>query len=241
MVGPIPMGKTPDVRPSGRLKPLSRNGKGTRRRRGFLLDLAVMESPAPGRVADKPHRLTLVLSTAAVLVSLGSASLSYLSLQETRENRRITEQTSRAYLRIVSFLLETPIVLSEKNWSNKLIRASITITNTGRVAANNVDALVDLNPPRAENLFSIARFEEIPPGSSVTTTSRILLGNEHRLTFSNDTKEYSISVKVDYDAGLNEGRRMDEVFFCVPPPPKNAKGLTVLSPCDTHFERESFK
>ena len=58
---------------------------------------------------------------------------------------------------------------------------------------------------------------------------------------SSDTKEYSLSLKVEYADGIGEGKKIDEVFFCVPSPNKGAKGLTVLTPCYTNYDRESFK
>lgn len=201
-----------------------------------------MASPTvSGKVADRPHRLTLILSTAAVLVSLGSAGLSLLSLEETRVNRRINEHTSRAYLRIVSLMLDTHTLLSDKDWADKFIPGSITLTNTGRVAAQGTHVLLDINPPRGEMVYQVAEFEEVVPGASITTSFRFKLGRSKDLTFSSDTHEYSISVKIEYDSGISQGKKVDEVFFCVPKPPTKSNGLVLLTPCDTHFDVNSFK
>ena len=192
------------------------------------------------KTADRPHRLTVFLSAAALIVSVGSATFSFLSLQETRVNRAINEETSRAYVRIVSLLLDTPTLLGS-SWSNKWVEGSITLTNTGRVSAHDVRALLDINPPRAEHLYELARFEEIVPGASLTTKIRFRLEDNRSLTSSSDTKEYSLSLKVEYADGLLEGTKIDEVFFCVPPPTPKDKGLAVLTACYTNYDRESFK
>jgi hypothetical protein len=53
--------------------------------------------PSIHKSADRPHRWTVALSLLAAAISFGSANLSWLSLNEARENRRINEQTARAY------------------------------------------------------------------------------------------------------------------------------------------------
>jgi hypothetical protein len=122
---------------------------------------------APTKTADRPHRWTIGPSLLAAAISIASAAFSWLSLNETRENRRINEQTARAYLRPTSLVLDSSL-MSQKNWANKTLTGFVTITNTGRIAAKDVSALLDTNLPRNETLFEIARFAELPPGSTNT-------------------------------------------------------------------------
>jgi hypothetical protein len=186
------------------------------------------------KTADRPHRWTVALSLLAAFISLSSAAFSYLSLKETRENRRINEETSRAYLSVSSLVLDTSL-FAEKNWENKSAKGFVTVANTGRVAAKQIDTLLDLNPPQAEEWFNIARFAEIPPGSSKTVRVFVSTGNKRSLTSLGDSGEYVVTVQLVYADGFHNERQEQSVTFCLPAPTKISKSINNLYPCDVHF------
>lgn len=187
-----------------------------------------------GKTADRPHRWTIGLSLLAATISIASATFSWLSLNETRENRRINEQTARAYLRPTSLVLD-PLLLSEKNWENKTLTGFVTITNTGRIAATEVSALLDTNPPRKDPLFEIARFAELPPGSTNTVRVTLQMGRSKSLTSLGDSKELVFGLTIRYLDGLSPESRTDESTFCMSTAKSAAKGKASLYPCDVHF------
>jgi hypothetical protein len=189
---------------------------------------------AIGKVADRPHRWTIGLSLLAAAISIVSATFSWLSLNETRENRRINEQTARAYLRPTSLVLD-PLLMSESNWENKTLTGFVTITNTGRIAATEVSALLDTNPPRKETLFEIARFVELPPGSTNTVRVTLQMGHSKSLTNLSDSKELVFGLTIRYLDGLSPESRSDESTFCMSTAKSEAKGKASLYPCDVHF------
>ena len=190
---------------------------------------------SPVRTADRPHRWTIALSMLAATISIVSASFSWLSLNETRENRRINEQTARAYLRPTSLVLDPLLIMSGDNWASKTLTGFVTITNTGRVAATEVSALLDTNPPRKETLFEVARFAELPPGSTNTVRISLKMGRSNSLTSLGDSKEYVFGVTIRYLDGLSAEPRNDQSTFCMSTAKPNAKGKTSLYPCDVHF------
>ncbi len=196
--------------------------------------LAPIPVAPPMKVADRPHRWTIALSLLAAMVSITSAAFSWLSLNETRENRRINEQTARAYLRPTSLVLD-PLLMSEDDWASKTLTGFVTITNTGRVAATDVSASLDTNPPRKETLFEIAQFAELPPGSTNTVRITLKMGRSKSLTNLSDSKEYVFGLTMRYLDGLSPESRNDESTFCMSTAKPNAKGKTSLYPCDVHF------
>jgi hypothetical protein len=190
--------------------------------------------PKAQNVADRPHQWTVALSLAAAAISLGSAVMSLLSLNEARENRKINEQTARAYLKVTSLLLDRALFSSE-SWAGRSLTGFVTITNTGRVAAKRIETLLDLNPPRAESLFDIAEFAELPPGSS--NTVRVLLPMTHSksLTSLSDTKEYILNVKLRYVDGFSREERVDDSSFCLPFDKAQGDSPVSLYSCEIHF------
>jgi hypothetical protein len=187
-----------------------------------------------GKIADRPHRWTIVLSLLAAAISITSASFSWLSLNETRENRRINEQTARAYLKPTSLVLDASL-LSRDNWANRSLKGSLTITNGGRVAARNITAMLDTNPPRNETLFDIASFSELPPGSTNTVRIIMKMTNSQHMTYISDTKEFAFGLQIRYLDGVNLETRTDESTFCMSMEKPKLKGMISLYPCDVHF------
>jgi hypothetical protein len=188
----------------------------------------------PVKVADRPHRWTIALSLLAATISIISAAFSLLSLNETRENRRINEQTARAYLRPTSLVLDASLFSSE-NWEHRSLTGSLTITNTGRVAAQTISVLLDTNPPRDETLFEIARFAELPPGSTNTVRIIMRMTNSKSMTQLDDSKEYVFGLRIRYLDGVNPDLKTDESTFCMSMDKAKAKGMISLYPCDAHF------
>ena len=191
-------------------------------------------SGPPLKTADRPHRWTVALSLLAAAISICSATFSWLSLNETRINRHMNEETSRAYLRLTALLLDASL-FSENDWANKSLTGFVTLTNTGRVSARDVSALLDMNPPHAANLFEIARFKELPPGSSNTVRIVVKMDHSKSLTQLSDTKEYVLGLKVEYVDGVSREARTDESTFCMPMDKIKSKGMVSLYSCDIHF------
>ena len=70
------------------------------------------------KVADRPSWWTvasLLVSVAALLVSLSSAVSAWRSQQETEKNRKINEATSRAYVKVSSALIDTRQFYNQQN------------------------------------------------------------------------------------------------------------------------------
>lgn len=107
-------------------------------------------------------------------------------------------------------------LFSADNWASKSLTGFITITNTGRVAAKDVNATLDLNPPRAENVYDVARFPELAPGSSYTTRIVVRMERSKSTTELSDTKEYVLSMKVEYTDGVDLANRATKHRFVCP-------------------------
>jgi hypothetical protein len=125
--------------------------------------------------------------------------------------------------------------MSGDKWASKTLTGFVTITNTGRIAATDVSALLDTNPPRKETLFEIARFAELPPGSTNTVRITLKMGRSNSLTNLSDSKEYVFGMTIKYLDGLSAEPRSDESTFCMPIVRPDAKGKASLYPCDVHF------
>src|ERR1022692_2327234 len=70
------------------------------------------------KVADGPSSWTvasLLVSVAALLVSLSSAVSAWRSQQETEKNRKINEATSRAYVKVSSALIDKRQFYNQQN------------------------------------------------------------------------------------------------------------------------------
>jgi hypothetical protein len=186
------------------------------------------------KTADRPHRWTIGLALLAAGISIASATFSWFSLNEARENRKINEQTARAYLKPTSLVLDASLATRDQ-WANKFLKGSLTITNGGRVAAKNVTALLDTNPPRNETLYDIARFTELPPGSTNTVRITMKMSNKQSMTYMSDMKEYAFGMKIRYLDGVNAEERTDESTFCMSAEKPKSTGMVSLYPCDVHF------
>jgi hypothetical protein len=189
---------------------------------------------APQKTADRPHRWTIGLSLLAATISIVSASFSWLSLNETRENRRLNEQTARAYLKPTSLVLDASLFTAD-NWPSKTLKGSLTITNAGRLAAVDVNALLDTNPPRKETLFDVASFEQLPPGSTNTVRIIMKMSRSKSMTDISDTKEYVFGLTMRYLDGVTKESRSEDWTFCMSNEKAVSKGMVSLYPCDVHF------
>jgi hypothetical protein len=185
------------------------------------------------KTADRPHNWTVALSLTAVFVSLASATLSYLSFNETRHNNAVNVQTSRAYLSVSSPVLDGSL-FARDDWKRGSAKGFVTVVNSGRTAARQVDTLLDLNPPRKQNWLNIARFAEIAPGSSKTVRVLVLVGSKHDLTSLGDSGEYAVTVQLIYEDGLHIERQEQAMSFCLSYTSPTQKAVT-LYPCDLHF------
>ena len=195
------------------------------------------EKPAKKK-ADHPHGWTIALSITAIVVSLGSAYVSYQGLQETRENRKINEATARPYVRVASALIDTRTLFPHDNPSFKQAIAYLVITNTGKTAAKNLRveyALLEQNPRAPSNRIDGAmgravHFREMAPGASETIRFGIpVLVKDKRLDLTD--RQFSLDVTFSYNDGIRQGDKVEDTMLCGNKPDKPEGGLVTLYYC----------
>ena len=188
--------------------------------------------------ADHPHWLPIGLSITAIVVSLSSAYFSYQSLQETRENRKISEITARAYVRVASALIDTRALYPHENVKFKRAIAYIVVTNTGKAAAKNLRvqyAMLEQNQrtPSSRVDGSIGRaahFRDMAPGASETIRFGIpVLVKGKRLDFTD--RQFTIDVTLIYNDGIRPGDKVEGTLMCGGKPDKPEGGLVTLYYC----------
>ena len=194
------------------------------------------DETSKAKVADRPHRWTIILSLLAAAISVSSAWFSYQSLTETKDNRQINEDTARAYISVSSLVLDSSLFSPGDSWANRFVKGFVTVANTGRTAAKDVDTTLDLNPPNERPRSHIAQFTDIPPGSALTVRVLLNVGKSLSLTSISDTDEYVVTAELEYDDGFHNDKQTRSEIFCLPRPKKASKTMISLYPCDVHFK-----
>ena len=109
-----------------------------------------------GKVADRPHNVTVLLSIFALIISVGSAVVSVQSWLETRENRRLNALTSQAAMQVVAVKRAIPGsgempegVRPDANDPGQMKVFALVLRNAGRSAARaiTVDYTIYLSRP----------------------------------------------------------------------------------------------
>ncbi|MEX2261464.1 MAG: hypothetical protein WD696_05910 [Bryobacteraceae bacterium] len=197
----------------------------------------VEEKPAT-KMADHPHWWTIALHAFAISVSIGSAIVAVLSWTETRENRRINEATSRAFVRVASAMIDTRSLYPHDNPKFRRAIVYLVVTNTGKVAAKNLRVEYELLEQNKEApngrvdgaMGRPAHFREMVPGASETIRFGIpVLVRNKRLDVTD--RQFSLDVRLIYNDGLNSGDKVEGTIMCGGKPDKAEGGLATLYYC----------
>jgi hypothetical protein len=196
--------------------------------------------PPPTNVAPRPHWWTVIPNWVAILVSFISCSFSYCGWHETMQNRRVNETASRAYIRVSSILLDTNTLYAHRNPGMKYLSGVITITNTGRAAAQNVrinQALMSSNPNDPHNLDdgAIAHLTDLhvlgPTVPEVVRFSIPVLYVNGK--FDQTNREFNLNLTIVYNDGIHPRDNVESPMFCAPIPREPQRQLLQFYSCNT--------
>lgn len=188
--------------------------------------------------SESSSLVTIGLSSLAIIISCVSVWFSYQSLRETRQNRKINEATSRAYVRVSSALIDTRQLYKHENPKFKEAIAYLTVTNTGRTAAKNLRveyALLASNKEEPNTRVDgavgrAAHLQQLAPSASETIRFGIpVLIKENGLDLTE--RQFSLNVSLIYNDGLHSGDKLENTMVCGPKPDQQDGGLVNLYYC----------
>jgi hypothetical protein len=201
---------------------------------------------ASSKVVNRPHLLTVVLSLAAIALSL-------VSLHQSRMALRLNETTSRAVVQTTAVRL-----LSDWKWNVSRKKESsgvpieMTFHNSGKSLSRNIRASVTLavafgvrmpgEETKAPKMVSVGVLagtllpDDIGPG--VTGVHRITLDTAHLRQALQSSPEFSghitdvfISSLLEYDDTATQGRYTDDSCFHARVKENGVVGAGVVHPC----------
>jgi hypothetical protein len=203
------------------------------------------ENKAARKVGDRPHSLHILLTSIAILVSLGSAILAGLSLREAKRNREINEVTSPAFVKVSSLQLDVRTVYQHSMPQFKTAIGYITITNTGKAAAQRVrveQALLSPNTPESPHtridgaIAPVLGLHELGPGASETSEVKVpLLVKDGKI--DRRDPQITLDFEIAYNDGIHQGDKVETETFCAVIPEKRPSELLRFYYCiDQSFE-----